>query len=40
MTDAGTLKTLIAGDETLDDAIAAGRMKLGGDERLIRSLIK
>ncbi|GAA4620127.1 winged helix-turn-helix transcriptional regulator [Actinoallomurus vinaceus] len=38
--DAGTLKALINGDETLDDAIDAGRVTLGGDERLIRSLIK
>jgi DNA-binding HxlR family transcriptional regulator len=39
-TDARTLQMLIAGDETLDDAVDAGRVKLGGDERLIRSLIK
>ncbi|MGI8665217.1 MAG: winged helix-turn-helix transcriptional regulator [Jatrophihabitans sp.] len=38
--DAGTLKLLINGDETLDDAIEAGRLTLGGDERLIRSLLK
>ncbi|HEX8079026.1 MAG TPA: winged helix-turn-helix transcriptional regulator [Jatrophihabitans sp.] len=38
--DARTLKMLINGDETLDDAVDEGRVKLGGDERLIRSLIK
>ncbi|WP_328499741.1 winged helix-turn-helix transcriptional regulator [Streptomyces sp. NBC_00457] len=39
-TDVRTLKMLITGDETLDDAVDAGRVTLGGDERLIRSLIK
>jgi DNA-binding HxlR family transcriptional regulator len=38
--DAQTLKVLVTGDETLDDAIDAGRVTLHGDERLIRSLIK
>jgi DNA-binding HxlR family transcriptional regulator len=38
--DIGTLKMLLAGDETLDDAIEAFRVKIEGDERLIRSLIK
>ena len=38
--DAHTLKVLLTGDETLDDAIDAGRVSLHGDERLIRSLIK
>jgi DNA-binding HxlR family transcriptional regulator len=35
-----TLQALINADETLDDAVEAGRVKLAGDERLIRSLIK
>lgn len=39
-TDARTLQMLITRDETLDDAVDAGRVTLGGDERLIRSLIK
>lgn len=38
--DARTLKALINGDETLDEARDAGHVMLGGDERLIRSLIK
>lgn len=40
VTDARTLQMLITGDETLDDAVDAGRVTLEGDERLIRSLIK
>lgn len=39
-TDARTLQMLITGDVTLDDAVDAGRVTLGGDRRLIRSLIK
>ncbi|HST47994.1 winged helix-turn-helix transcriptional regulator [Jatrophihabitans sp.] len=35
-----TLQKLLTGDDTLDDAVDEGRAKLGGDERLIRSLIK
>ena len=38
--DSCTLKSLVNGDETLDDALDEGRVKFGGDERLIRSLIK
>lgn len=38
--DARTLKALVNRDETLDDAIAAGRATLDGDERLIRCVIK
>ncbi|MET8864957.1 helix-turn-helix domain-containing protein [Nonomuraea sp. NPDC004580] len=38
--DAHTLKSLVNRDETLDDAIAAGRVRIEGDDRLIRTVIK
>ncbi|GAA0458498.1 winged helix-turn-helix transcriptional regulator [Actinoplanes capillaceus] len=38
--DAATLKSLVNRDETLDDAIAAGRVTLTGEERLIRTVLK